>query len=64
MSITIGLYQPVVLVRDAKVRTATQTWEVETILMADPKQLFRASMESVDELADRFVAAFRSVNPK
>lgn len=62
LSITIALYQPVVLARDAKVRTATQTWEVETILIADSKQLFRASMESVDELADRFVTAYRSVN--
>ena len=64
LSITIALYQPVVLARDAKSRTATQTWEVETILISDVKQLFRATMESVEELADRFVLAFRSVNPK
>jgi hypothetical protein len=64
LSITIAVYQPVVLARDAKARTATQTWEVETILMAEPKQLFRAAMESVDELADRFVTAYRSVNPQ
>lgn len=63
-SLTIGFYQPVLLVRDHNIKTATQTWEVETILLAEPKQLFRASMNSVDELADRFVAAYRSVNPK
>ena len=64
LSLTIAFYQPVVLGRDKNVRTATQTWEVETVLISDAKQLYRASMESVDELADRFVTAFRSVNPK
>jgi hypothetical protein len=60
---TIGLYQPVMLVRDRNVKTATQTWEVETITLADAKQVYRASMDSVDELAGRFVTAWRSVNP-
>jgi hypothetical protein len=60
---TIGLYQPVILVRDHNLKTATQTWEVETITLADPKQVYRACMDSVDELAGRFVTAWRSVNP-
>jgi hypothetical protein len=60
---TIGLYQPVMLVRDRNVRTATQTWEVDTITLADAKQVYRACMDSVDELAARFVTAWRSVNP-
>ena len=64
LSLTIGLVPARVLSRDKDTRTATQTWEVETILIADSKQLFRATMESVDELGDRFVTAFRSVNPK
>jgi hypothetical protein len=64
ISITIGLYQPVIVARDPKIRTATKTWEVETILMAEPKVVRDASMESVDDLADRFAAAWRSVNPK
>ena len=63
VALTIGLYQPVLLVRDQKIRTATQTWEVETILLAEPKQLERASLTSVDELAARFISAYRSVNP-
>jgi hypothetical protein len=62
--ISIGLYQPVTLVRDPAMRLAPQTWEVETVLMADPKILYRAAMESVDELAARFVTAYRSVNPE
>ncbi|HEY1496940.1 MAG TPA: hypothetical protein VGF49_20440 [Candidatus Solibacter sp.] len=59
---TIGLYQPVVLVRDRNIKTATQTWEVETVVLADTKQVYRACMDSVDELAGHFVTAYRSVN--
>jgi hypothetical protein len=63
-AMTIGLYQPVTLVRDPAVRVAPQTWEVDTVMMAGPKLLYRAAMESVDDLAARFVAAYRSVNPE
>ena len=64
LSFTIGLYQPVILVRDRNIRTATKTWDVETILMADSKLVRQASLESMDELAARFVTAWRSVNSK
>jgi hypothetical protein len=64
VSISIGLYQPVVLSRDRNIRSVTQTWEAVTTLMAEPKVLNEASMSSVDELTDRFVAAYQSVNPK
>lgn len=64
LCLSVGLYQPIQLVRDRNVRTATQTWEVETVLMAEPKQLMEASLSSIDELADSFVAAWRSVNPR
>jgi hypothetical protein len=63
VAITIGLYQPVQLARDPKIRTATQTWEVETVVLADPKVLPRACEDSIDDLAARFIAAYRSVNP-
>lgn len=59
---TIGLYQPVTLVRDRNVKTATQTWEVATVLLADKKEVYRACMDSVDELTRRFLTAYRSVN--
>lgn len=62
LAVTLGAYQPVTLSRDRNVRTATQTWEIETILLADPKQLYRATMDAVDELAAGFVTAFRSAN--
>jgi hypothetical protein len=60
VAVNLGLYQPVVLVRDKNMKTSTQTWEVESVLMAEPKILYQASMETVDELADRFIAAYRS----
>ena len=62
IAVAIGLYQPVALVRDRNVKTATQTWEVETVALADPKLVYRACMDSVDDLAGRFVTAYRSVN--
>jgi hypothetical protein len=62
VALTLGLYQPVELVRDAKVRTATQTWEVETVILSAPKSLDQAVLDSIDDLTDRFVKAHRSVN--
>jgi hypothetical protein len=62
LCVSLGLYQPVILVRDAKLRTATQTWEVNTVLMAEPSIVYSASLDSVDELVDRFIAAWRAVN--
>jgi hypothetical protein len=64
LSLTIGLYQPVILSRDSAIRTSTPTWEVETVLMADPKVLATACDETAGDLADRFVAAYRAVNPE
>ena len=64
LSVALGVYQPVLLSRDHDIRTSTQTWEVETVLMADPKVLVTACNESADDLADRFAAAFHSVNPE
>ena len=63
VAVSIAVYQPVVLARDPKMRTATDTWEVETVLLADPKVLYRACQDSIDDLAARFVAAYRAVNP-
>jgi hypothetical protein len=62
IAMTIGLYQPVTLVRDPTMKTATATWEVDTVILADPKQVYRACIDSADELTKRFVTAYRSVN--
>lgn len=64
LCLSIGLYQPVLLARNKDLKTATQTWEVETLLMADPKVMSRESLNSVNQLADRLVDAYRSANPK
>jgi hypothetical protein len=61
--IILGMYQPVTLVRDRQMKTATQTWELRTVLISDPKGLTDAIIRATDELLDGFVAAYRSVNP-
>jgi hypothetical protein len=45
IAVTIGLYQPVTLVSDPNVKTATATWEVDTVILADTKQVYRACMD-------------------
>jgi hypothetical protein len=62
IAVSIGLYPPVTLVRDRNLKTATQTWEVDAVMLADAKQVHRACMDSVDELAGRFLTTYRSVN--
>ena len=64
VSMTLGLYQPVLLSRNHEVRTTTKTWEVETILMADPKILLPACSDSAGDLIDHFANAFHAVNPE
>jgi hypothetical protein len=64
LSMTVGLYQPVIISRNRELRTSTQTWEVEAVLLADSKILSTACTESVDDLLDRFATAFHSTNPQ
>jgi len=64
ISANVAFYQPVTLVRDRSAKTTTKTWEVDSIMLAESKQVYRACMDSVDELADRFVTAYRSVKAK
>jgi len=64
LCISAGVYQPVLLSRDRNVKTATATWDVQTVVVADPKLVQEAAMASVDELVDRFATAWKSANPK
>lgn len=64
LSLTLGLYQPVLLSRNHETRTSTQTWEVDSVLLADTKVLLTAFRESSDDLADHFAAAFLAINPE
>ena len=63
LCVAMGVYQPVTLVRDGQMKTATQTWEVQTVLISDPKGLEDAAIRAIDELLDGFIVAYRSVNP-
>jgi len=62
--LSLGLYQPVILSRDKNIRTATQTWETGTILTAQPKVLMQSARSAADYLADKYIDAWRSVNPQ
>lgn len=64
LCVSLGVYQPVALTRDKEVHTVTQTWEVVSVLMADPKLLAGATNETIHDLTQRFVAAWRLANPK
>jgi len=61
---TLGFYQPVTLVRDAAIRSAPETWSFETVFMAPPKILPRAATDAIDDVAARFITAWRAVNPQ
>ena len=61
---SLAFYQPVALARDQKIRTATQTWDVHSMLLVPPKMMVQAAQDAVDQLADQFVNAYRSVNPQ
>src|SRR5437868_3348915 len=57
---SLGLYQPVLLVRDQKVRTASPTWEVQTMLMVAPKPMVDSALNTADQVADQFVSAYQA----
>ena len=63
IAFSVGLYQPVTLVRDRNVKTATQTWEVDAVVLAEPKRVYSACTDTVDDLARQFVAAYQAMNP-
>jgi hypothetical protein len=62
VAITIGLYQQVELVRDTAAKTATDTWGAQSILLTGANQVNESVSETIDELVQRFVTAYRSVN--
>jgi hypothetical protein len=62
VSASLGLYQVATLGRNAAVKTVTETWLVDTVRIAQPKAAHRVSDDMVDQLVDKFLAAYRSVN--
>ncbi|PWU06931.1 MAG: hypothetical protein C5B51_11320 [Terriglobia bacterium] len=61
---SLGFYQPVVLARDQKVRTASPTWEVQTMLLVPPKPMVQSALNTADQVADQFISAYQAANPK
>jgi hypothetical protein len=60
---SLAFYQPVTLARDPNIRTASQTWDVNAILVVPPKPMIQSVLNTADQLADLFVNAYRFVNP-
>jgi hypothetical protein len=63
LCLALAMYQPVVLSRDSTIHTATGTWEVDTVLLSPLKMLRNGTRESLDELVDQFIQAYKSANP-
>lgn len=63
ISISLSLYQRVELVRDRALKSSTDTWGVESVILAQPKEVSESVSETVDELVQRFVASYKSENP-
>jgi hypothetical protein len=64
VSITLSVYQPVVLARDGKIRTATDTWQVATLWVLQEKALYESVASAVDQLTGRFVEVYQAENPQ
>jgi len=64
VSLTLGLYQIVTLVRDPKIKATTETWSGESVVLAPPELLHEAVSNTVNQLVDQFADAFRKANPK
>jgi hypothetical protein len=64
LMIGLGVYQVVTLNRDKTAKTVAETWGQQRVMSAAPKAAAEAVSSAVDELADDFVRAYRSVNPQ
>jgi hypothetical protein len=64
ISITFSLYQPVVLVRDRAIKTATDTWQAATLWAMQPKAVYESTVSAVEQLVNRFAEVYRAENPQ
>jgi hypothetical protein len=62
IAVAVGLYQPVQLARDVKIKTATDTWGVESVSVVQPKLLSSSATRVIAKLVDAFIAAYWAVN--
>lgn len=61
ISVSLSVYQPVILARN-KEKTATDTWEIESVILAPPKQVQESVAETVELLVRQFAQSHRSAN--
>jgi hypothetical protein len=64
VSLALGMYQAVALVRDKEIRTATATWGASSLGLFELKTPNQAILRAVDLLVDRFIDAFQAANPR
>ena len=64
LALTLSMYQNVTLSRDRAVKTIAETWSGESVLLVPPKLLTEAMSNTVDQLVDQFIAAYRAANEK
>jgi hypothetical protein len=64
VSLTLGVYQNVALARDPAIKTTTETWSTESVVLVPPELFSEAVADTVNQLVDQFASAFRLSNPK
>jgi hypothetical protein len=60
----VGVYQVVAIARDKTTKTVAETWGDQRVMALPSKGLDREVSNTVDDLVDQFVRAYRSVNPQ
>lgn len=64
ISVSIEFFQTVSLVRNPAVKSFAATWSADIVATLPVAQLSRGVQDIATELIRRFVAAYRSANPK
>lgn len=62
LCVSLAVYQTITLKRDPTIVSATPTWRVESVLLAPPQQLKEAWTDTINELVDQFLVAWKDVN--
>ena len=64
LEVSLQFMQTVALARDPNAKTYAPTWSVSNLATAPADDLGPTAQQITVDLADQFVSAFRSVNPK
>jgi len=64
LEVSLQLMQTVALARDPSAKTYAPTWSVSNLATAPSEDLAPTAQQITMDLADQFVEAYRSVNPK